>query len=408
MADILRELHGESQNAPLSAQQTISVISFLHDLHQDQVRQINELRTRVMQNFTGVDSLRSDLALSGSQFRVLEQGLRETQGQVGAVKEDINVNSERMIRLRECANAAQEGIEQLRAGLKVTNTNVQCMREEQNDHSEKIGKLRRDLDRGAKGQLTQLEGKVGQALLRVQNLESGFELCKMKQLEHKDSLQTLDVSVGAAAFSISHLSAASSEQANEIATVGGKLDKTTVNLEMTNAVVMKIHGEVTANKAETLALRDDHRALDARHDMLYGDYSETSQQSNAGSEAIERLCAEQISTRNALQEGLGDVFKLQNGWKQQTRSLEDLNEKIDRLDLRVRSTQENLAVTNALALPNLKSEGLMSPSMGGAAGGSQPQSARSARSSQAANAKRKEAAWIQRNIGCVPDRMGWM
>eukprot|EP00927_Polykrikos_kofoidii_P057626 TRINITY_DN51780_c0_g1_i1.p1 TRINITY_DN51780_c0_g1~~TRINITY_DN51780_c0_g1_i1.p1 ORF type:complete len:441 (-),score=101.14 TRINITY_DN51780_c0_g1_i1:60-1271(-) len=402
MADFLHSLESQHvSHAPLSHAQNIQLVKWLHGLNQQAMKQLADLRSTVGDSCESINGLKEGLGLANANMESLKNLVGEKSTLLDKVKNQVHLNTELGARLQDSADEAAQGINDLISGLKVTNTNAQSLKEDHGLLSANFQKLRREIDREVKVNLKDLNDLMGVASHRLDSLTHASDQHKRALLDHKNGLLRLDEGASLAAERTSRLEDTVARLHTDLATLVGRHEGVKDNLEMTNAVVMKIHEELEAARADAAALKEDHLALGSRHDTLRQDFTKASKAAAKLTESHEKLLASHGQARKDLDENMKTVVALQEGYVQTHEVIKALSGQVDRISIQLASTQENLQVTNALVLPNVAKGDQVSPQFGGniGVGGGTPAGKLLRR--------RKEANWVTRNIGIVPNRTAW-
>eukprot|EP00929_Paragymnodinium_shiwhaense_P112092 TRINITY_DN80350_c0_g1_i1.p1 TRINITY_DN80350_c0_g1~~TRINITY_DN80350_c0_g1_i1.p1 ORF type:complete len:420 (-),score=89.37 TRINITY_DN80350_c0_g1_i1:101-1360(-) len=409
---------GSAQHAPLSNEQTLAIATQLHQICQENRTQIEDLRQYVRGNMEGVGGNKNRFEILDGQVRNVDQGVNELRSSVLTLSQQVELNTERNVKLRELTTEAHAGVDGLRSGLKVTNSNAHTIHEEAKLNTARIEELRRDVDRVVQQSLSDLVTTMQKVLMRLDNLELNQGKARTTRTNQAERITSLEAHASATREAIGRFDESLVAQGKDVAGVVNKMETNMSNLEMTNAVVMKLHEEIEATRADGSLLKGDHRALNARHDRLHQDHLRAAKETSGAVQSLERLSSTHDSTQALLNQTMGQVLQLQTNTRGTEATVQDVRRKCEVLSAALQQTQENLQATNALTLPNLKSGGMVSPAFGGSAGvtGGSLNAALSAsdgfsvgsRSARGSPGKKKEAVWISRNVGLVPDRMSWM
>lgn len=230
----------------------------------------------------------------------------------------------------------------------------------------------------------------------------------------RDRLEVLETDSASVKDGISQLCKCIDEHAKDIATACIKIASAQENLEMTNAVVLKVHQQVDVAREEVSSVRGEHRALHSKHNALHQEHGQTVTHTRDAGRAVEQLRAAHGSAVEVQEQALTQIASLEGHADKSDRHFKELAEKVERLYILATSTQQNLQATNAFVLPNLNTSDNFSPGFSASRGSdavglSTMSGSYSTKSPITASVqrKRREALWVSRNIGAVPDRMAW-
>eukprot|EP00418_Pyrodinium_bahamense_P000367 CAMPEP_0179017324 /NCGR_PEP_ID=MMETSP0796-20121207/3779_1 /TAXON_ID=73915 /ORGANISM="Pyrodinium bahamense, Strain pbaha01" /LENGTH=381 /DNA_ID=CAMNT_0020713047 /DNA_START=25 /DNA_END=1168 /DNA_ORIENTATION=+ len=381
MATILHGLFETKSHAPLSSGQTIAVFQHLHN------QQLNA--------FQQIDDLRGILDQKGKRQ---PGALEKLKTSVQTIREDINL---------------------LREGQKKTNTNVDSVREDLKLRSTDIKALRVDVDDVLKVAVGDLEEKVNSTMLKLKQVDLEHEKSKQELSIHKSRLQALNEDRKSMNCSLQKLDSAVGKQASTLADTCTKLDAQKTNLEITNAVVLKMNESREASMNDITNLKEGVRATDKKIDGLQLEHVKIAKEVGTAREELANAVGVVELTRQGLNKAMDQVTAVRQSQQKSAASVDKLSNDLAKVRNLADSTQQHLEVTNSMVLPNLASgdvppigfqssmEGsrslggtaLSGPGLGGTGLGRT--------GSLTTPRKRRESTWNARNIGAVPDRMSW-
>jgi len=201
-------------------------------------------------------------------------------------------------------------------------------------------------------------------------------------------------------------------------TVNG--DKVKENLELTNGVVMRIHTEHEETRAKAVANAGKNHEVDVAVRKLNDRNRDINQSITMVNQELCKLSASQDTTRDRLGETMETVGTLKNGNMQLQMTMHDLSKSVEGVHNLASTTADHLKMTNSLVLPNLGADAAFAASTTSGHGanltmnnttssrGAMAQTCGPSPRNKNSPRRRKDAAWMNRNIGSVPDRMSWI
>lgn len=399
---------------------------------QDAMRQIQEVRRESKMGADGSGDIRGEVGKLHASLATMQQEILKTNTRLSALRVDVLGNAANVVVLQEQAEKASDGVNQLREGQKVTNTNMHNLREDLLAAKEKIKHLEKDVAHLQETKKNVLQAKLDRALLALQQSQEDLEGIKTLTFQNQDACHELRETLGEAQADVGKLEVARNSHESRIMELASKTDKHRENLEMTNGVVMKLHCEHEETRAKAIGLQTSSKTLDTALQRLREDHKQVVQSVQIVNEEAAKLSAAHSTTREMIVQTTDKVGGIDSGTVNLQNAVHELGKNIEWVHSVASHTQDHLKMTNALVLPNLGSDGAISPSsMGGTSGSafasqlvsvnamnstrgtdvvSSRGSAQTCRSTprRGSPRRRKEAAWFSRNIGSVPDRMSWI
>jgi len=416
MAEILNGFSHQKSHAPLSADDTIAVCRHLEGLISQVSKQIQEMKGDSQSMGGGVDSLKKALAVTNHDLHALRDDLTSTNSRQHAMGVKVEQNTESCKQLKVGVVKANEAIELLRDGQKMTNTNVQNVKDELKQKGEDLNNLHQNLD--------QLTHRTGSAEQQIQFIEKNIEKMLDDQASSqkglgscKETLAQLTAGMRQAKESISDLGSKLGVQGKQMEKLSVSVDGTRSNLEITNGVVMKLHEGHETTKSNLSSLQDDSSGHALKLQLLFEELSKTSKTAESVHEDLSVAKEAHEQTRKAVGKALGQLQLLQEDHAKSGRSMAAVEKHLEQVHKLANETRQDLDTTNSLALPNLKSEGIVSPRISkswakstGSSVSTHPTqySKKGPPVPSSPRRKRSESLWTSRNIGLVPDRMSWI
>mmetsp|Transcript_61742 Transcript_61742/g.133773 ORF Transcript_61742/g.133773 Transcript_61742/m.133773 type:complete len:407 (+) Transcript_61742:76-1296(+) len=403
MSQILQDLENTTSHAPLSAAQTIAVCVFLHRLQEDAQRQLKDLRSELRQNTTAVCEVRNKLLRVQSVSESQEQQLTKVRTVLDSLSERASLNSEKCDRLMADSTKATEEIDHLRDGFKVTNTNVQSLKESLGFSKQLVEQIRVKLEREVSSTLQALDSTTKATILHLSRLREDQDVSKTYIEGHSAQLRELTSGAGKAVERLDGIDESLRESTKGLGEATHKLRGTVENLELTNGVVMKMHEDLEATKAEAISLREVQRRAGLDMSRAQEDHGQTARMLGVAREELCRLTASHGTATAELNRTVDQVKVLTDGHALARRDMQVLTGHLEGVRMVAEGTHENLKITNAFVLPNLDASTEVPCSVFHA--GSPRSVPVPPRKNRREPGQRRETTWHRRNVGIVPDRM---
>lgn len=294
----------------------------------------------------------------------------------------------------------------LREGQKVTNTNVQNVKEELQSGSEDIKQMRADVDNVVQVQLDVLQNKVTENTLIISQLTQDFDRNSKDFYAHKEKVREMNQDLIATKGTLGRVDTQQGETSAKLKQTCKDLETTTTNLEVTNAVVLKLNQAREQSDSDVDNLKDKMVQTSLRLDRTDATAIDNKKAVGHLREDLTQNKA-QVETQRAklhsAQAQLNDTMEVQ---QKHSTNIGQVHKDLGQLKSLAEKTRDGLEATNAMVLPNLGSGGglptvgLSSPREIARALGKQPEVKTPRR--------RREATWMNRNVGLVPDRMSYI
>lgn len=370
---------------------------------------------RVQENTDGLEGAVNSIRVTQGQLTTLQAGLGKTNSTVDLLRSNLQDNLESTAMARAIADRATEGVSHLREGYQVTNNNVHILKEELRKRSEDLESLSKTVSQMAEIDIVLLKEQDDKLAMTCEQLRKGVEANTKELWSHGEQLQKLKGSSKKAKEDILQLREDVKSNSTDLGNLKAKVHEEHNNLETTNAVVMKMHELLETAQGDIANLRDGVQTVNAKHLKLFEHHGSTAKDAQTVHQALEKLSAAHSVTHQRLHSSVLQLNELQNEHAKALSRLEALGGQLDTVHSLASKTQENLRVTNAYVLPNLAPGLDVGHGAGGAANSAEilhgSATVRGTMASTTASRtprKKKDGAWISRNIGIVPDRMSWI
>jgi chromosome segregation ATPase len=422
MVEILKAM--TQAHAPLSQSQTVKVFQYLEEMNKDTQKQLREFMRSVEKNTSGIGDQVLDMRVLGSRVDTVQQELVKANTRMSALRVDILGNAANVVVLQEQATKGGEDLGQLREGQKVTNTNVHNLREDHLIAKDEIRKLQKEMASLKEAKESVLQAKLDRAELSLRQVKEEQELVKMRTYNNEDTCRSFRQALSVAQANIEKLENVSSNGVKRLAELTIKADATKENLEMTNGVVMKLHEEHEETRTKAFQNFNNASGNEIAVERLRDDHNRFANNLQVVNAELSKLAAGQDTTRDKLNETLIRIGGLSGGNINMQNAIHELGKNLEVVHNLAQHTEDHLKMTNAFVLPNLGAEGAFSPStvsnsattlVASATQSSRRSEIHGSRGSLGTSPrkhgsprKRKEALWLSRNVGAVPDRMAWI
>jgi len=277
--------------------------------------------------------------------------------------------------------------------------------------SDDIKALRTDLDEGAMAAIAALDERVRGSALSLRQLTVEQDKSKQELSKHRDGLQALTEDLKAVRDDLEGLDTSVGKQDVLLKDACTKLEATKKNLEITNAVVLKMNESRDGMLYDIANLKDGMKSMGEKLDASEFAQAKTARELSRTRKEVGNALSAAEQSRQDLNKAMVDVSALQQGYERYSSNEEKLAKDIANVKNLADSTLHHLEATNAMVLPNL-SPGDMVPTGTTHNNSESPRTHMMGgigkRSAPATPRKRREPTWVARNIGIVPDRMSWI
>jgi len=401
MADILQGSVNHKQHAPLSYGQTLAVCKHLEEMILVTQKESKQLRIELNQTNAGCESLRSDFKGTHAMVYAIRQMLADTNANADAANQAAKQNRDSIEKMRVAFGQAKESIDNLREGMKVTNTNVHSVREELKEHKEDYKTVLKVLDEvGLGGDGRGLKDHEHDQEVRLQRLAANCEDLKHIADKQKAHAEALEAELDNTKVDLAATKLTQKEKIKALETVSQNLKGTKENMELTNAVIMKIHDDHEASKSNVQGLQQDMQTVGHKVQKVHEHHIETTKNLAQTRGELAKVNAHHEKTRNVLDQACGKVRCLQEGHEMSSQNMNALAGGLERVHGMAKVVSDGLQETNAYVLPNLHYD-TVGPLKAGMTASSGSGSLASPRR------KPKDAKWIMRNVGIAPNRMAY-
>lgn len=408
MAELLNGNSSTSAHAPLSQEQTLALCTHLKSMIDETSRQINELRVGLRSAEGQIDIVRGDGHVQRSAHEALKSDVADMSFTLQALKKETTHNTSQSKALQEVLNQATESIDKLRSGQETTNTNVHNLREDVLKHTSDIRKVWREIEEIQGKTTTTLSARVDRLEVASGTLMEDAEHAKASIKEHNSRVVQLEGSVKTLSGDVNNLGGIAKKITTSVSELTVRLDGVQENLELTNAVVMRIHNDHESTKSDSSGLKEELRSLTGAHQALKGDHASTQTSLRSAQDDLGNLKSSHSQVRDNGVKTNGDVKGLQQDQQNTSKAVQNLTKHLQRLHMMASATQDDLRKTNSFVLPNLGAEGTVSPAHLKAALTSSDFKITKAATQPPTPRTKRDASWHSRNIGAVPDRMSYI
>lgn len=407
MAEFLKGNSETKEHAPLSSGQTLAVCQYLNNRTLAAFTEIQEVRNMLSRNGDDMRKVVNELSVVNSGLQDLANQVRVIGSKLdtanGSSKESLSLGE----KLKQALKAARDDILHLRDGQKVTNTNVHSVKETLGARTEDIKKLRTDVDEFVQVQFDILQSKLNENMMNLRDLSQDYERTKKEFFVQKEKVRGLGQDMISTKANLGRLDNDVAQNTGKLTEACKNLETTTTNLEVTNAVVMKLNEAREKADMNMDDLKDQMVNQRIRMDDIQ--HESTNLRKTAGKlrDDISRNTADLEMRRqelNQVKESMSAALEAQN---KQGGNINELNKELARVRSVAEKTKEGLEATNAMVLPNLGTSAGNAPTMGFHSAkdiervlGKAPEVKTPRR--------RREPVWMQRNVGLVPDRMSYI
>jgi len=348
-----------------------------------------------------------------NQFSVVNASLQDLKNEMNAISGRVdnatgssNQSLSANEKLKQGLKAAREDIMRLRDGQKVTNTNVQNVKEELQSRSDDIRQMRADVDNVVQVQLDVLQNKVTENTLIISQLTQDFDRNSKDFYAQKEKVREMNQDMIATKGTLGRVDTQLGETSAKLKQTCKDLETTTTNLEVTNAVVLKLNQAREQSDGDVDNLKEQMVQTSLRMDGMAATAIDNKKAVGHLREELMQNKAEVETQRvklNSVQDQLNATMEVQ---QKHSTNIGEVHKDLGKLKSLAEKTRDGLEATNAMVLPNLGSGGglpnvgLSSPREIARALGKQPEVKTPRR--------RREATWMTRNVGLVPDRMSYI
>jgi len=416
MSTILLSIGETKPHAPLSSGQTVAVFQQLHGEILKAMQMIEDQHRDLERKGDGLLKLSNDLSVTHSGLQDLKQDFKTLSERVDVVGRQAGDGLSLGERLRAGLQSLKEDVNVMRDGQKKTNTTVDTLKADLKLRTDDIKGLRADVDEVVQVAVQNLHEKTNQTLLNLRALTLDHEKTKKEVSQQKNEVSGLSASLKATRESLEELGSTVGQRAEELQEARDLLQATRTNLEITNAVVYKLNEAREATELDVAGLREGAKATNVRIDLLHADHAKTARDLATAREDVATVQSGLIEARQGLAKAGDHITALRQGQDKSSHNLGKLTNELAKVRNLADSTQQHLEVTNSMVLPNLgpsdmNPSGLHSStegarSLNGTLGTLSGSGLKSGSSKTPRG--RREATWVARNIGIVPDRMSWI
>jgi len=406
MAEFLAGNAEHKAHAPLSSGQTMAVCQFLNGRTDQAFTEISELRN-------GMDRSLADMNKLLNEFSVVNGSLQEVKREIQAMGDRVdsaNGSSKQSMagneKLKQGLKAAREDIMRLRDGQKVTNTNVQNVKEELQSRGDDIKQIRADVDNFVQVQFDVLQQKMTENTLSISQITQDFERFTKDFYAQKEKVRELNQDMIATKGNLGRVDKQLGEETTKLKQACKDLETTTTNLEVTNAVVLKLNQAREQSDSDVDNLKEQMVQMGLRMDGMSATAIDNKKAVGQLREEVMKNKAEVETQRLKLTSVQDQVNQTMEVQQKHSTNIGELGKDLAKLRSLAEKTRDGLEATNAMVLPNLGTAGglpnvgLNSPKEIARALGKQPEVKTPRR--------RREATWMTRNVGLVPDRMSYI
>jgi len=410
MSTILHSIGEVKPHAPLSGGQTVAVFQQLHGEILNALKLLEDQRRELERKGDNLLKLTNDVSLTNTNLQDLRNDFKAMGKRVDGVGSQAGDALELGQKLRTGLQLAREDINYLREGQQTTNSNVDIIKSNLDLRTDEIKGLRSDVDNVLKAGLQDLQEKMSQTMLSLRALTLDHEKTKKEASQQKSRVQGLSDDLADAREDLQKLGGRVGKQGSLLTETCNKLEATKTNLEITNAVVYKLNERSEETSVDVSNLKDGMISANSRMDGLQFEQGKTAKDLAQAREDLASAQTTVNSCRQGLARAMDNIGALREGHEKATTNANQIANDLAKVKNLADATHHHLEVTNSMVLPNL-STGDMSP----AGFHSSTEGARSMGNSSFSKTgglqtprRRREATWVSRNIGIVPDRMSWI
>mmetsp|Transcript_103712 Transcript_103712/g.293150 ORF Transcript_103712/g.293150 Transcript_103712/m.293150 type:complete len:412 (+) Transcript_103712:82-1317(+) len=353
MADILEGGTEHAHYAPLSHAQTLAISRHLQEQIRAVEMQVADLSKGLADAMDAVGTLRGQASGAGSAMHALQDGLRQTNGQLDAQRKELARTNGSVQKLQQGMDQANSNIAGLRDAQSVANNNTQKLANDLGVTSALAGRLQEAIEKRIDGEIRALNDELAKTNLDLKHLRADGEAVKDVVHEEREKSRDLSAKVKSTIDKLGATDTRANILDQRLADNTANIKATRQNLEDLNVATLKLHEDHENTKGNLNDVRSSVKKCHSHTKQVHESLERLGAAHAAMARRLEDNDGHTDDSRKHVEDLRSKVQALREGQERAGAVLGTLRRELSEVSSTAEKVKAGLKEQSSLLLPNL-------------------------------------------------------